>query len=206
LSHRVSIVHGNAYENELLYLADTNWKNYITNKKIVLSIVAHHIDTVTAKKIEENYHIKAYEFISGMSLNQIEVLCQEWIKEPGVILFRGKGFLLELYKEFQVALVGGGFYGQTHSILEPYLAGCMVYCGPHIQRSSEYFQVKDLDGQKLCSIATMEQWRSECLNKILNVVVDNKEGINHSTQVYQETTLIQAKGFLEKIIKQKLEN
>ena len=74
--------------------------------------------------------------------------------------------MLELYAEFQVALVGGGFFGHTHSVLEPYLAGCTVYCGPNVYRSSEYYQVKAIDDKKIFSLATIEQWRSECLNKI----------------------------------------
>lgn len=48
------------------------------------------------------------------------------------------GVLLELYTLFGQCFVGGGFDRSIHSVLEPFLAGCMVYCGPKIHRSTEY--------------------------------------------------------------------
>lgn len=47
------------------------------------------------------------------------------------------GRLLELYKEFSYAYVGGGFGRSIHSVLEPLVAGCVTWCGPRIHRSTE---------------------------------------------------------------------
>lgn len=199
-----TILHGNAYDTELHYLADFNWKNFISSKKIILGIVAHNSDSVSAVKIKETYQINIYEITSGMSSTELDNIVKSWREEPGIFLFKGRGFLLELYSEFKIALVGGGFKGNTHSILEPYLAGCMVYCGQNIQRSSEYFQVKDLDGQKITSLATIEQWRTDCLSKIANVAdATNDHESNRVAMMYHQTVLQQALRFLERIISSK---
>ncbi|MBP9680403.1 MAG: hypothetical protein KBD76_03270 [Bacteriovorax sp.] len=57
---------------------------------------------------------------------------------PGVVLLNKSGVLCELYTRFASAYVGGGFARSIHSVLEPYLCGARVYCGPKIERSTEY--------------------------------------------------------------------
>lgn len=190
----VAILHGNAYLSELRYLSDVNWKNAINSKNIVIAVVAHHPDSIMSKFIEDAYQLNCYEITIDMSRDEISDIIQKWDKEPGVILFNGKGFLLELYSYFHVVLVGGGFKKDTHSILEPYLSGATVYCGPKINRSSEYFQVKDFDGQKLYSLATIEQWKSEGLNKILSIKVKAQNELTESKlSMLRDTVKMNAK-------------
>jgi len=62
-----------------------------------------------------------------------------------VYLINIKGILCESYRFFKYAYIGGGFGTSIHSVLEPYLAGCRVFCGPNIHRSSEYDFIKAND-------------------------------------------------------------
>lgn len=185
--HAKSIIHGNAYISELNYLSDLNWKKSIVSKNIILAIVAHHPNSINEKTILESYNIPCYEITSGIKRSELTKILQLWQNDPGILLFTGKGFLLELYSLFKVALVGGGFKQDTHSLLEPYLAGATVYCGPNIYRSSEYFQIKDFDGQKLYSLATIEQWKCDCLLKILSLDISDIDSarINRLTMMKQ---------------------
>lgn len=192
-----SIIHGNAYESELVYLTDLNWKNAIIEKKVFLAIVAHHPNSIQQKKILSNYQIPCYEITSGISEKSLKKIIDDWHNEPGIFLFSGKGFLLELYSYFKIALVGGGFKQATHSILEPYLAGTTIFCGPKIYRSSEYFQVKDLDGQKLLSLSTIEQWKFESLQKILLMdFSEQTDEIKIKLSALKQSTLEQSKVLL----------
>lgn len=167
--HSKTVIHGNAYTAELNYLVDLNWKKAIKDKSILLAIVAHHPESITKEFILENYQIPCYEIAKGIKPQDLSKVIEQWKENPGILLFTGKGFLLELYTHFKIALVGGGFNKDTHSIIEPYLAGANVYCGPKVHRSSEYFQVKDLDSQKLQSLATIEQWKCDCLHRIMSL-------------------------------------
>lgn len=171
-----SIIHGNAYPNELKYLFDLNWKNAIKNKEIALCLVEHRTDSLKLERLKENYDMAFYEVSIGINESEMKKMCDTWHQHPGIWVFKGRGFLLELYSQFKISLVGGGFEGHTHSLLEPFLAGTRVYCGPKISRSSEYYQIKDINSQKLSSLATIEQWRSEVLSKILNGSISSDSG------------------------------
>ncbi|NCN28447.1 hypothetical protein GW915_12840 [bacterium] len=48
-----------------------------------------------------------------------------------------EGILLEAYKGFSLAFVGGGFRTGLHSILEPALWGLPVLCGPKLEKQPE---------------------------------------------------------------------
>ena len=48
------------------------------------------------------------------------------------------GIFCELYANFGQAYVGGGHLKSIHSVLEPYLGGAQIYCGPKTYRSTEF--------------------------------------------------------------------
>jgi len=177
----IRIIHGNAYLEELVYLNDLKWKEAIKNKKVLLAIAAHHPEHFSKQALEEYYQIKFWEINPGMSVQQINDMCWQMKDEPGVLLFGGKGYLLELYPSFLVALVGGGFFGHTHSIWEPFMACSRVYCGAGVFRSSEYYQAKEISSQKIISLSTMYQWRTQVTDQIMD--------INYIPQSYSDKTL-----------------
>jgi len=58
--------------------------------------------------------------------------------KPGILILTVRGILCEMYQWFGHAYVGGGHGKSVHSLLEPFLAGVQVYCGPKTHRSTEY--------------------------------------------------------------------
>lgn len=166
-SFKTTILHGNCYPNELNYLLDPNWIKAITEGNVLLAILEHNNRSIDLERLRLNYHIPFYEIKVQVAQNDLIKIFDNFKNNPGILVFTGRGFLVELYSLFRVALVGGGFEGFTHSLLEPYLAGCQVYCGPHVSRSSEYFQIKDWNSERLISIPTLEQWSRLILPKLL---------------------------------------
>jgi 3-deoxy-D-manno-octulosonic-acid transferase len=58
---------------------------------------------------------------------------------PRAMVLNKKGVLCELYADFGLAYVGGGFEAGVHSILEPLVAGCeSISCGKFHERSTEF--------------------------------------------------------------------
>lgn len=79
-----------------------------------------------------------YTLERGQSHQDISALIREMEECPGIFMITIPGILCELYSLFGQALVGGGHGRSVHSLLEPYFAKAKVYCGPKVQRSTEY--------------------------------------------------------------------
>jgi len=74
------------------------------------------------------------------------------------------GRLLELYGQFNLAYVGGGFGRSIHSVLEPVLAGCWSVCGPRTHRSTEIDLANELSPNQVKVVITAHdfyQWWRE---------------------------------------------
>lgn len=63
---------------------------------------------------------------------------------PGVVVIDSVGWLAELYKQADLAFVGGSFRARVHNVLEPAAYGMPVLTGPYIQNSFEAVQMSEL--------------------------------------------------------------
>ena len=55
---------------------------------------------------------------------------------PSARLIAVEGLLVEAYRDFDVAFVGGGYRTGLHSVLEPALWGLPTICGPHLRKQA----------------------------------------------------------------------
>jgi len=79
------------------------------------------------------------------------------------------GMLSSAYRYADFALVGGGFRGALHNILEPAVWGCHLSFGPNTKKFPE---AEEFIGQGFAEhISTSEQW----INRIGALVKDNSE-------------------------------
>lgn len=78
--------------------------------------------------------------------NKLEVTRPE--KGPLVIICSAKGVLCELYQFFGHSYIAGGFGRSIHSVMEPFLAGSKVYCGPKVHRSTEFSLIREATGHR----------------------------------------------------------
>ena len=84
-----------------------------------------------------------YIIYEGMSEKDYMKAYHSFLINNGIWIFQIKGVLCELYSYFDQAYIGGGFGVSVHSLLEPYLSGCQVVCGPKVSRSSEYLWISE---------------------------------------------------------------
>lgn len=88
--------------------------------------------------------LKIYFLAKNASSEDIKNMIENYQKNPGLIFSCLPGILCELYSHFNFAYIGGGFGKGVHSLLEPFVAGCKLACGPNIHRSTEYDIITDL--------------------------------------------------------------
>ena len=142
------IVLGSFWEEDGSILLDAGLVRDIAEGRTLLVVVPHRLDGEDLGRIH-----RRLESLLGPScpIYRTETtwdrsrLGELYTRRPGVVLFCEKGILLELYTLFDTVFVGGGYGGGVHSLLEPFIAGAGVFCGPNTSRSTEYDLVRSLD-------------------------------------------------------------
>jgi 3-deoxy-D-manno-octulosonic-acid transferase len=99
---------------------------------------------------------------------------------PAILIMNYKGILLELYQFFQYAYVGGGLFKSVHSLLEPAVSGCRVYCGQYIHRSTEADLIKEANPLQLFIVSSVSEALTNSYNSG-NLNID----INFQNYIYQ---------------------
>ncbi|MBC77622.1 MAG: hypothetical protein CME64_16575 [Halobacteriovoraceae bacterium] len=133
---RRRIVFGSFWEYET-----EAFNNGFDFKNNFLCLVPHKLDDASIGsmkvKLKEKFPEQPiYEWNKDFLNNKS--VAESFFKRPGVVIINLKGVLCELYTIFGASFVGGGHGVSVHSLLEPFMAGCMVYCGPKVHRSTEY--------------------------------------------------------------------
>lgn len=124
------IILGSAYPEELKIFENKELLKEIENGKIHICIAPHKLDQDSISNI---LNLIPKNIPHNLVRDNSPV-----VSLPGITLMLVPGILCELYSYFGHAFVGGGFLKSVHSLLEPYLAGARVYCGPKTQRSTEF--------------------------------------------------------------------
>lgn len=130
--------------NEFTFFNDTNLLNDIADKKKFVFLAPHLLkeDKVEEmlseiKKLSPKLKIHILDE-SKLTLESFQSFLKEITMNPGLILCTVKGILCEIYPYFHKVYVGGGHGKGVHSLLEPFVAGSRIFCGPNIHRSTEY--------------------------------------------------------------------
>jgi len=118
------IILGSAYPQEMKIFENKKLVEDLESGKIHLCIAPHKLDQVSVTNIL-NLIPKNLQPVSVSSFSPVTLMLV-----PGI--------LCELYANFGHAFVGGGHLKSIHSVLEPYLGGAKVYCGPKTHRSTEF--------------------------------------------------------------------
>lgn len=125
-----SLIMGSAWPEDIEHIAD--WTG-----KIV--IFPHELNSKCLDSIISELGRSDLEFVvltKDLGVEEMNsLITSEKIK---VIVLAFKGILCESYCFFSYAYVGGGFGISVHSLLEPFLGGANIFCGPKVNRSSEY--------------------------------------------------------------------
>lgn len=145
------LIMGSAWPNEMEVLRHPDFLKRIFAGEFLVVVAPHKLgeDSLTLiKKMAQKYaeisgfDLPIYEWGPKLSENEIHENFKIMEKKPGILLVSFPGVLCELYSLFGHAFVGGGHGRSIHSVLEPYVAGATVYCGPKIHRSTEFDLIK----------------------------------------------------------------
>ena len=145
-----SLVIGSAWPSELEIFRDKKVVKSVQSGELLITIAPHSLSETSILSIVS---------LIGEIAPELKLVRANEVSEfhPGeVYINTTPGVLLESYSFFGHALVGGGHGRSIHSVLEPYLAGCRVYCGPRVHRSTEFDFIKKQSPNDIVVINELE--------------------------------------------------
>lgn len=143
---KISIIWGSFWLNEALAFND--FKKF--KQKIVLA--PHLLTEFNLDEINRNLTNKGLKVV----LVDHSFDCHD--EDIDVYILKTKGVLCEIYSFFDHAIVGGGHGKSIHSVLEPYLAGCMVWHGPVYFRSTEHNYIKNTNPKFIHVVSDLKSY------------------------------------------------
>lgn len=150
------LIGGSSWPNEEQILADYFKSN---SNKFKLIIAPHDISEAHIKKIEQLFNQNCIRYSKATEQNVID---------ENVLIIDNIGILSNTYQYTDIALIGGGFTGALHNILEPCSYGNLILFGPHHQK---FHEAQDLINNKgAYSISTIVE-----LNNIIRNNIDKLE-------------------------------
>ncbi len=178
--HRV-VMHGNFWPGEWPSITNVHpFKN-----ALVYILIPHDVSDKSLKIFQQwEQEKKIYLINSDTIWNNSNF---ELTQRPIVLFLRG--VLCELYSLCQWAVVGGGFQAKVHSLLEPYLAGTRVLCGPGISYSQEYDLVESNDpgGIQICK--TVEMAHQLIIKQFETNIISKNQNRSWALEFRQQTQL-----------------
>jgi 3-deoxy-D-manno-octulosonic-acid transferase len=137
------LIIGSAWKEDVSFLPID--ESFYQNRLVV--IVPHDLNLNWAELMSSFSHL--YFIKPETTQTQMIKILTDYKNHPAPIVILIKGILCELYAEFPMAFVGGGFGKSVHSLLEPYLSNSMVFCGPKVHRSTEADVIDQNDKNRL---------------------------------------------------------
>lgn len=122
----------------------------------LICIVPHSLNEKNIELILTFINKKVFVVSEKTTKAKLVSMIEEYQNTGGIWLLTIKGILCELYSLFDKAYVGGGFGVSVHSLLEPYLAGCEVFCGSKIHRSTEFDWIRS-QNQKMPVLLDLDE-------------------------------------------------
>jgi len=151
-SYEKRLLVGSAWPNEMEILKHPEFLKKIIEGEIFVGVAPHKLGRDSfdlVKKMAQKqaellgFDLPVYEWGPTFLENENREIFEAMRKKPGLLIIEFPGILCELYSLFGHAFVGGGHGRSIHSVLEPYVAGATIYCGPKIHRSTEFDLVKN---------------------------------------------------------------
>jgi 3-deoxy-D-manno-octulosonic-acid transferase len=134
---------GSCWPEDLAFLKNAELQTQVKNGESLVMLVPHKLDG----------DWKALLAPYGMPVHVID---ESWDgSDPGVglVVLKLKGILCELYPEANFVYVGGGFGRSVHSVMEPFVGGARVVCGPKVSRSTEVELISKVSPQGIMVVA-----------------------------------------------------
>lgn len=164
---------GSCWPLEMESLGDEGFQQKVLDQRQLVFLAPHKLSRESLKELEASYnsfcepltHFSPMTFVDLRDEGRDwERFFYDWERNPGPIVLTTPGILLETYTFFGSVFVGGGHGRSIHSVLEPFLAGCKVYCGPKTHRSTEFDLVSDISPSSIFVVHELRMFAT-ILNK-----------------------------------------
>ncbi|MBF0312718.1 MAG: hypothetical protein HQK50_04765 [Oligoflexia bacterium] len=137
------IIMGSCWPCEMQLFSDRDFVSAIADGRCQVTLVPHLLSSESLLQLQEAISkVDELKFVLLTAETIAHTLASELSGK--LVILAIKGVLCELYTAFGHAFVGGGHGRSIHSVLEPYLAGSLIYVGPKTFRSSEFDLVSEL--------------------------------------------------------------
>lgn len=175
-SHPVmdTLVIGSAWPVDMGIFKDKSIVEQVLCGRLIITIAPHSLKESSIEKIKDAIREHCPE-IKLVDANDVDNF-----NKGEVYINSTPGILLESYTYFGHVLVGGGHGRSIHSVLEPFLAGARVYCGPRTFRSTEFDFVLNEAPNDMVVVESLEN-----LSKFL-VRYNREEEIEKRSKLAQE--------------------
>ncbi len=141
-----NFIMGSAWESDFGILKSNEWRGVLASGEVHLLIVPHDLRPKSIEQMKKHL----WDLFKGIPVYEITRMGSDFDPAiPGIVLLNLSGVLCELYTMFECSYVGGGYARSIHSVLEPYLAGCRVFIGPSIHRSTEYDFIAEISPNEI---------------------------------------------------------
>jgi len=188
LKNAFIVIGGSTWPEEEKILLNT-LRNF--QKQIKLIIVPHDISEAHLQHIEKK--------LSGYYFKRFSSMKAE--NNPQIVLVDTIGHLSSLYKLANLALVGGGFTGALHNILEPAVFGIPVVFGSTYNKFPEapYFVEKGI-GISINSSKEFEIFLQELMNssEMQNSIKSTTESVFKANSGGTDQVYYKIKGYLSR--------
>ena len=137
IAGRKCIILGSSWKEEEDIVADI----YDSNENTALIIAPHEVSEKRISEIEKIFQ----NTIRNSSINS---------KKPSsdkILIIDSIGLLASIYQLSDIALVGGGFSGKLHNILEPASKNNVILFGPHFKKFPEASELINLKAAHIFS-------------------------------------------------------
>lgn len=179
--------------NHILVIAGSSWPaeenmlaSYINkhDKKVKCIIAPHQVNESHIHEIEKLFHVKTIRYSRTAE--------EENVQDFDVMIIDNIGMLASVYSYGDIAVIGGGFTGKLHNILEPAAYGLAIFFGPKHERFKEAADLIKAGG-------AFEFKDAEELSSQLNSLVHDHMKLN-DTKVFSRVFVENRKGATEKIL------
>lgn len=163
------------------------FKDAIRAGEIHVSIFPHHLSGMVYEQLVESLKVILEDIpVIVIDEKMSKDVLQGSLHQHGVYIFKLKGMLCEFYSLFDFAYVGGGHGRSIHSILEPFLAGPFLLCGPGTHRSTEFTVVKESTPSDVVVVEKLELFYENLIQCSGKVDFDKRLNlIKEMNQLYQ---------------------
>ncbi|MDH5581043.1 MAG: hypothetical protein OEY33_03990 [Bdellovibrionales bacterium] len=134
------LILGSAWISDLDIFKSPEIRSLVKKGELGILIAPHKLDSSFVSNIKAWFNQNDY---------QTEVINNHATNFGEINICTIPGILVELYSYFGLCYVGGGFERSIHSVLEPFLAGGHVFCGPRTHRSTEYQHILSVSPDRL---------------------------------------------------------